>query len=114
MTSPSPEDAYELFKQFLDQVDQEYFVELCLDTKNQPTNINVCHVGSLNASIVSCSEVFKSAISSNSNAIIVCHVHLPMIPHHQGKMLRLQNGQIKVDNAINEKITHPVMGEGMC
>ncbi|MGO4890669.1 RadC family protein [Anaerobacillus sp. MEB173] len=71
----SPEDAYHLFKQFLGQVDREYFVVLCLDTKNQPTNINVFHIGSLNANIVSCREVFKSTILSNSNAIIVCHVH---------------------------------------
>jgi DNA repair protein RadC len=34
------------------EVDREKFVVVCLDTKNQPTAINVCHVGSLNASIV--------------------------------------------------------------
>lgn len=48
----SPEDAYELFKQFLGELDREYFVVMALDVKNQPTAINICHIGSLNASIV--------------------------------------------------------------
>lgn len=58
----SPHDAYELIKQFLGDVDREYFVVVCLDTKNQPTAINICHIGSLAASIVHPREVFKPAI----------------------------------------------------
>jgi DNA repair protein RadC len=71
----SPEDAYKLFKQFLAEVDREYFMVACLDTKNQPTAINICHVGSLNASIVHPREVMKVAILSNSASIIVAHNH---------------------------------------
>lgn len=47
----SPGDESVLLKQFLGEVDREYFIVLCLDTKNQPTAINVCHIGSLNTSI---------------------------------------------------------------
>nr|WP_314733493.1 JAB domain-containing protein [Anaerobacillus sp. CMMVII] len=32
--------------------DREQFIVVCLDTKNQPTAINVCHVGSLNSAIL--------------------------------------------------------------
>ncbi|WP_046176509.1 RadC family protein [Domibacillus indicus] len=71
----SPEDAYKLMKRFLADADREYFMVVCLDTKNQPTSINVCHVGSLNASIVHPREVLKSAILSNSASIIVGHNH---------------------------------------
>lgn len=71
----SPEDAYKLLKQFLVEVDREYFLVVCLDTKNQPTAINVCHMGSLNASIVHPREVLKPAILSNSASIIVAHNH---------------------------------------
>jgi len=46
----SPEDGYNLFKQFLRELDREYFIVMGLDVKNQPTAINVCHIGSLNAS----------------------------------------------------------------
>jgi len=71
----SPEDGYNLFKQFLRELDREYFVVMCLDVKNQPTAINVCHIGSLNASIVHPGEVMKTAILSNSASILVLHNH---------------------------------------
>jgi DNA repair protein RadC len=71
----SPEDAYKLLKQFLVEVDREYFIVVCFDTKNQPTAINVCHIGSLNASIVHPREVLKQAILSNSASVIVAHNH---------------------------------------
>ncbi|MGP6151627.1 RadC family protein [Priestia flexa] len=71
----SPEDAYKLLRQFLVEVDREYFIVICLDTKNQPTAINVCHIGSLNASIVHPREVLKPAILSNSASVIVAHNH---------------------------------------
>ncbi|EEL50597.1 DNA repair protein [Bacillus cereus] len=70
----SPEDASLLFKQFLDGADREYFIVLCLDIKNQPTAINVCHIGSLNSSIVHPREVLKPAIISNAASIIVFHI----------------------------------------
>lgn len=71
----SPEDAYNLLKQYLGDVDREHFIVVCLDTKNQPTAINTCHIGSLNASIVHPREVMKPAILSNAAAILVGHNH---------------------------------------
>lgn len=71
----SPHDAYTLMKEFIGDVDREHFVVLCLDTKNQPTCIQVVHIGSLNASIVHPREVLKSALLSNSASIIVGHNH---------------------------------------
>ena len=60
----SPEDGYDLLKQFLGEVNREYFIVVCLDTRNQPTAINICHIGSLNASLVYPREVMKPAILS--------------------------------------------------
>jgi len=71
----SPEDGYRLLQQFLGDVDREHFIVVCLDTKNQPTAINVCHIGSLNASIVHPREVMKPAILSNAASILVGHNH---------------------------------------
>ncbi|WMT20060.1 RadC family protein [Parageobacillus toebii] len=71
----SPQDGYELLKQFLDDKDREHFIVVSLDTKNQPVSINICHIGSLNASIVHPREVMKSAILSNAASIIVGHNH---------------------------------------
>jgi len=71
----SPEDGYELIKQFLGNVDREHFVVVCLDTKNQPTALNVCHIGSLNSSVVHPREIMKAAVLSNAAGIIVGHNH---------------------------------------
>ncbi|MER2192138.1 MAG: DNA repair protein RadC [Solibacillus sp.] len=71
----SPEDAYNLMKEYLGDVDREHFIVICLDTKNQPTCIQTVHIGSLNASIVHPREVLKSALLSNSASIIVGHNH---------------------------------------
>jgi len=66
-----PEDG----KQFLGEVDREYFIVVCLDPNNQPTAINICHIGSLNASLVHPREVMKPAIISNAASILVGHNH---------------------------------------
>ncbi|MFD0050319.1 RadC family protein [Actinomycetes bacterium NPDC127524] len=74
-TIRSPQEGFDLAKQYLGDVDREHFIIVCLDTKNTPTCINTAHIGSLNASIVSIREVFKTAIVSNSASIIAFHNH---------------------------------------
>src|SRR5690625_3004194 len=71
----SPEDGYELIKQFLGDVDREQFVVVCLDTKNQPTSLTVSHIGRLKSSVVHTREIMKSAVLSYAVSIIVGHHH---------------------------------------
>lgn len=71
----SPESAYCLLKDIFNNADREMFVVLCLNAKNEPTHINICHVGTLNTSLVHPREVLKPAILSNARAIIVAHNH---------------------------------------
>ncbi|KJZ84239.1 MULTISPECIES: JAB domain-containing protein [unclassified Clostridium] len=71
----SPKDGAELGKKFLDDADREQLIVCCLDTKNQPTAINIVSIGSLNSSIVHPREVFKPAILSNSASIMLFHNH---------------------------------------
>jgi len=70
-----PDDGYTLMKEFLDGLDREHFLVVSLDTKNQPVSVNVCHIGSLNASLVHPREVWKVAILSNAAAVMVGHNH---------------------------------------
>lgn len=74
-TVHSPQNGFDLMKQFLGDVDREHFIVMCLDTKNQPTSLNVCHIGSLNSSLVHPREVFKAAVLSNAASIMVGHNH---------------------------------------
>lgn len=71
----TPFDAYVLLKSFLEDSDREKLLVVCLDTKNQPINICTVSVGTLNSSLVHPREVFKTAILSNSNQIMLAHNH---------------------------------------
>ncbi|WDL99186.1 JAB domain-containing protein [Alicyclobacillus sp. ALC3] len=76
------EDAVSLAAQFLEDCDREQFVVIALDTKHQPTRIQVVSVGSLDATIVHPREVFKIAVLANSSAIVCLHCHPSGIPAH--------------------------------
>lgn len=55
-----------MIKESLEALDYEQFIVVCLNTKNEPTNINVVSVGSLNNAIVYPRQVFKIAILLNA------------------------------------------------
>lgn len=71
----SPSDAAELLKPFLQDSDREMLVVCCLDTKNQPTLINIVSIGTLNSSLVHPREVFKAAVLGNAASVIIAHNH---------------------------------------
>ena len=71
----NPGDAYKLFERFLLDIDREKFLVACFNTKNEPVNISVVSVGTLNSSLVHPREVMKTAILSNSNSIMIAHNH---------------------------------------
>ncbi|WP_107838310.1 JAB domain-containing protein [Metasolibacillus meyeri] len=70
-----PEDFANIAIKFIGDEDREIFLVACLSTKNQIQSLHRCHIGSLNASIVSPREVFKTAFLQNAASIIVAHTH---------------------------------------
>lgn len=70
-----PEQAAEAFCTLLGNPDREYFVAMQLDGKNRINSLHIVSEGSLNQSIVHPRETFKSAILSNSAAVILAHNH---------------------------------------
>ena len=70
-----PEDAVKAIAKDLATYDREVFAVLNLKTNGQPINLNICSMGTLDASVVSPREVFKSCILSNSAAFIAIHNH---------------------------------------
>jgi len=109
----SPEDGYNLFKQFLGELDREYLVVVCLDVKNQPTAINVCHIGSLNASIVHPREIMKIAILSNSASILICHNHPSGNPLESPEDIEVTKRLAEAGKIMGiELLDHLVIGDG--
>lgn len=71
----SPEDVLRVIAEELKTYDREVFAVLNLKTNGQPINLNICSMGTLDTSVVSPREVFKSTILSNSAAFIAVHNH---------------------------------------
>lgn len=71
----SPQQAYQLVKDFIGDTDREYVVVMNLNTKNEPCSVEICSIGSINQAVVHPREIFKSAIVTNADKIILFHTH---------------------------------------
>ena len=54
---------------------KEVCVVFCLDSRNRIISREIVSIGTLNANIIHPREVFRTAITRNANAIIICHNH---------------------------------------
>lgn len=68
-------DAADVVKPYLEKQDRENLIVLLLDTKGQVIGMNVVSVGTINATLVHPREVFKPAILTNADRIILAHNH---------------------------------------
>ncbi|AJG96778.1 DNA repair protein RadC [Clostridium beijerinckii] len=109
----SPREAVDLMRYMLEECDREKMIVCCLNTKNEPTNISVVSVGSLNSSIVHPREVFKTAIISNSASVIIAHNHPSGNAEPSKEDINITN-RIKESGKIIgiEMIDHIIIGEG--
>jgi len=72
---PSHVAKLKLIEKELIKSDREKFICLHLDTRNRVISYEVVAIGSLNQVIVHPREVFKGAILSNAQSVILCHNH---------------------------------------
>ena len=68
-------EAARFFKDQIGNMDREMLALVCLDTKNNPLSLHLVSTGSLNNAIIHPREVFKTAILSNANKIMIAHNH---------------------------------------
>jgi DNA repair protein RadC len=71
----TPDDVLRVVANELATYDREVFAVLNLKTNGQIINLNICSMGTLDASMVSPREVFKSSILSNAASFIAIHNH---------------------------------------
>jgi DNA repair protein RadC len=71
----SPGDAANLLMAKIQDLPQETFHVLCLDTRNRVIKAQHLYTGSINTSLVRIAEVFKLANALHSTGIIVAHNH---------------------------------------
>jgi DNA repair protein RadC len=71
----SPSDLAVILLPEMSHLQQEHFLVVCLDTRNNVLHKQTLYVGSLNATHIRVAEVFREAIKHNAAAIIVAHNH---------------------------------------
>jgi len=71
----SPADVYALVRPFLEDKDREHLLMLLLNTKNQVIGIHTIAIGTLDSTIVSAREIFKTILVANASSIILAHNH---------------------------------------
>lgn len=71
----SPEAVSKVVAEEFKNYDREVFAVINLNTKLKPININICSVGTLDATLINPREAFKSTILSNASAFIAVHNH---------------------------------------
>lgn len=71
----SPEDGADYVMEEMRSLNQEHFVTLFLNTKNQIIHKQTIFIGSLNASIVHPREVYREAVKRSAASIICVHNH---------------------------------------
>lgn len=109
----SPSDAYEMIKEQLEELDREQFIIACLNTKNEPTNISVVAVGTLNKAIVHPREVFKTAILSNAASIMAFHNHPSGNAEPSQQDLQLTTRLYEAGELLGIKLLdHLIIGDG--
>ncbi|MGG3278998.1 JAB domain-containing protein [Paenibacillus solani] len=71
----SPSDAVALINDYILEEDREILLVVVLNTKNCVTAVHRCHMGTLNASLASPRDVYKTALNNNAAALILAHNH---------------------------------------
>lgn len=72
----TPAKAVSIMAPILAELDREEVCVVNLDGKNHPINFNIVSIGSINASLVTGREVYKSAVLSNAARVILLHNYL--------------------------------------
>ena len=67
--------AVSFISDLINEADREMLIAVNFDSRKKPMNYTIVSMGSLNASIVHAREVFKAAILSNADSILLFHNH---------------------------------------
>ena len=71
----SASDLFKRIKKIKIDYNQENFILICLNTKNQILKSEVLFMGGLNGCLIDPKVIFRKALLNNSNRIIIGHNH---------------------------------------
>jgi len=108
----SPADVAQLLIAEMAHLEQEHFRVLYLNTRNRLLGIETVYVGSLNASHIRVSEVFREAIKRNCAAIIIAHNHPSGDPTPSPEDVEVTRRLVEAGKLLDiEVLDHLIIGQ---
>lgn len=108
----SPEDGADYVMEEMRSLNQEHFVVLFLNTKNQIIHRQTIFIGSLNASIVHPREVYREAVKRSAASIICAHNHPSGDPAPSQEDILVTKRLVECGKMIGiEMLDHLVIGD---
>ncbi|HLR03761.1 MAG TPA: DNA repair protein RadC [Virgibacillus sp.] len=108
----SPEDGADYVMEEMCGLNQEHFVVLFLNTKNQIIHRQTIFIGSLNASIVHPREIFREAVKRSCASIICAHNHPSGDPTPSQEDINVTRRLVESGKMIGiEVLDHLVIGD---
>jgi DNA repair protein RadC len=100
-------------KDFLTGQDREIFITINIDNSKQINSINVVSMGTLNNTIIHPREIFKSAILSNADSIILAHNHPSGNPEPSYEDSQITCRLFECGDLLDIKVLdHIILGDG--
>jgi DNA repair protein RadC len=112
VTIRSPQDAADYMMDEMRYLQQEHFICLFLNTKNQITAKELISKGTLNAALVHPREVLRAALRRNSASIICLHNHPSGDPTPSSEDINLTKRLVEAGELVGiELLDHLIIGE---
>lgn len=108
----SPDDGADFIMEEMRNLQQEHFVVLFLNTKNQIIHRQTIFIGSLNASIVHPREVYREAVKRSAASIIVAHNHPSGDPAPSQEDIQVTRRLVESGKIVGiELLDHLIIGD---
>lgn len=108
-----PRDAYEFLRTEMEDLSQEQFRTIQLNTKNRIVSSTLLYQGTLNMTTLRVSEVFRDAIIDSASGIVLCHNHPSGDPTPSPEDVALTHEIVRAGDLLDiEILDHIVIGKG--
>jgi DNA repair protein RadC len=107
----TPAEAAELLQAEMGLLEQEHLRVVLLSMKNHVLGVHEVYKGSVNASLVRVSEVFREAVRRNCPAIIVVHNHPSGDPAPSAEDIHITHQMVQAGRILDiELLDHIIIG----
>lgn len=109
----SPEDGADYVMEDMRHLEQEHFITMFLNTKNQIIHSQTIFIGTLNSSIVHPREIFREAVRRSAASLIVAHNHPSGDPTPSPEDIHVTKRLVEAGKIMGiDLLDHLIIGNG--